>query len=275
FLTLLQNLLKNRVYLLFLLVTVLQFSAFVGFMTFLPKYLEQQYGKPASEAIFLIGVYSLPVIAVGYFLGGFLMKKYKTSTFMAAKLGFGTSVTEYLLYLLAFTMVCKNAAMAGLTVTYDGVSHYPIPRVSVSLSCTPSVSVIILYPECQCHYPVPRVSVSLSCTLSVSVIILYPECQCHYPVPQVVIILYPECQCHYPVPPSVSVIILYPECERHYPVSRVSVSLSCTPSVSAIIQYPECQCHYSVPPVSVPLSCTPSVSVIILYPKCQCHYPVP
>ncbi|XP_069618871.1 solute carrier organic anion transporter family member 1A2-like [Ranitomeya imitator] len=121
FLTLLQNLLKNRVYLLFLLVTVLQFSAFVGFMTFLPKYLEQQYGKPASEAIFLIGVYSLPVIAVGYFLGGFLMKKYKTSTFMAAKLGFGTSVTEYLLYLLAFTMVCKNAAMAGLTVTYDGV----------------------------------------------------------------------------------------------------------------------------------------------------------
>ncbi|CAJ0967669.1 unnamed protein product [Ranitomeya imitator] len=42
--------------------------------------------------------------------------------------------------------------------------HYPVPRVSVSLSCTPNVSVIILYPECQCHYPVPRVSVSLSCT---------------------------------------------------------------------------------------------------------------
>ncbi|CAJ0959510.1 unnamed protein product, partial [Ranitomeya imitator] len=39
-------------------------------------------------------------------------------------------------------------------------------QVSVSLSCTPSVSVIILYPECQCHYPVPQVSVSLSCTPS-------------------------------------------------------------------------------------------------------------
>ncbi|CAJ0965038.1 unnamed protein product [Ranitomeya imitator] len=179
--------------------------------------------------------------------------------------------------------------------------HYPVPRVSVSLSCTPSVSVIILYPECQCHYPVPRVSVSLSCTPSVSVIILYPECQC--------IILYPECQCHYPVPrvsvslsctpvsvslsctPSVSVIILYPECQCPYPVPRVSVSLSCTPSVSVIILYPsvsviilypECQCHYPVPRcpypvprVSVSLSCTPSVSVIILYPECQCHYPVP
>ncbi|CAJ0936586.1 unnamed protein product [Ranitomeya imitator] len=80
--------------------------------------------------------------------------------------------------------------------------------------------VIILYPECQCHYPVPPVSVSLSCTPSVSVIILYPECQRHYPVPRVSVSL--SCT------PSVSVIILYPECQCHYPVPRVSVSLSCT-----------------------------------------------
>ncbi|CAJ0958478.1 unnamed protein product [Ranitomeya imitator] len=129
--------------------------------------------------------------------------------------------------------------------------HHPVPRVSVSSSCTPSVSVIILYPECQCHYPVPRVSVSLSCTPSVSVIILYPECQCHYPVPRVSVSL--SCT------PSVSVIILYPECQCHYPVPiSVSVIGSCTPSVSVIILYPECQCHYPVPRVSVSLSCTPS-----------------
>lgn len=66
------------------------------------------------------GVYSLPVIAVGYFLGGFLMKKYKVSTFLAAKIGFFTSITEYLIYFLAFAMLCKNATVAGLTVTYDG-----------------------------------------------------------------------------------------------------------------------------------------------------------
>ncbi|CAJ0966533.1 unnamed protein product [Ranitomeya imitator] len=61
--------------------------------------------------------------------------------------------------------------------------HYPVPQVSVSLSCTPSVSAIILYPKCQCHYPVPQVSVPLSCPSSVSAIILYPKCQYHYPVP--------------------------------------------------------------------------------------------
>ncbi|CAJ0926683.1 unnamed protein product [Ranitomeya imitator] len=91
--------------------------------------------------------------------------------------------------------------------------------VSVSLSCTPSVNVIILYPKCQCHYPVPQVSMSLSCTPSVSVIILYP---------------------------NVSVIILYPKCQRHYPVPQVSVSLSSTPSVSVIILYPKCQVQRSL-----------------------------
>lgn len=121
FLFFLKNLLKNKVYMLFILVTVIQFSAYVGLFSFFPKYLEQQYGKSASEAIFLIGVYSLPVIAVGYFLGGFLMKKYKVSTFLAAKIGFFTSITEYLLYFLAFAMLCKNATVAGLTVTYDGI----------------------------------------------------------------------------------------------------------------------------------------------------------
>lgn len=55
----LKNLLKNKVYMLFLLVTVIQFSAFVGFMSFMPKYLEQQYGKSASEAIFLIGMWKI------------------------------------------------------------------------------------------------------------------------------------------------------------------------------------------------------------------------
>ncbi|XP_018425818.1 PREDICTED: solute carrier organic anion transporter family member 1A2-like [Nanorana parkeri] len=121
FLFYLTNLLKNKIYMLFILVTVIQFSAYVGLFSFFPKYLEQQYGKSASEAIFLIGVYSLPVIGVGYFLGGYFMKRYKVSTFMAAKIGFFTSILEYLIFFLAFAMLCKNASVAGLTITYDGI----------------------------------------------------------------------------------------------------------------------------------------------------------
>ncbi|XP_063785475.1 solute carrier organic anion transporter family member 1A2-like isoform X2 [Pseudophryne corroboree] len=123
FLKLLKNLLKNKVYMLFMLVTVITFSESVGFFSFSPKYLEQQYGISASEAIFLLGVYSLPIISLGYFLGGFFMKKFKITTLTAARIGFFTSITEYLVFMLAFTMMCKNAAVAGLTVSYDGVEH--------------------------------------------------------------------------------------------------------------------------------------------------------
>ncbi|CAJ0965743.1 unnamed protein product [Ranitomeya imitator] len=115
-------------------------------------------------------------------------------------------------------------SMASCLTSAKCQCHYPVPRVSVSLSCIPNVSVIILYPKCQCHYPVPRV---------VSVIILYHKCQCHYPIPRVSVSL--SCT------PSVSAIILYPKCHCQYPLSRVSGSLSCTPSVSVIILYPEFQ----------------------------------
>ncbi|XP_053319396.1 solute carrier organic anion transporter family member 1A2-like [Spea bombifrons] len=123
FLPFLKRLLGNRVFMLFLVVTVLQFNAFVGFFSFMPKYVEQQYGKSASEAIFLIGVYNLPVICIGYFLGGFFMKKFKVTTFLAAKIGFWSSVVEYLIYFSAFAMLCRNAVVAGLTVSYDGVEE--------------------------------------------------------------------------------------------------------------------------------------------------------
>ncbi|XP_073400777.1 ubiquitin-conjugating enzyme E2 U isoform X2 [Dendrobates tinctorius] len=44
--------------------------------------------------------------------------------------------------------------------------HYHVPALSGSSSCTPGVSVIVLYPRCQRHCPVPSVSVSFSRTPS-------------------------------------------------------------------------------------------------------------
>ncbi|KAM4676552.1 solute carrier organic anion transporter family member 1A2-like isoform 1-T1 [Discoglossus pictus] len=123
FLQFLKAILKNKVYMLFALVTVIQFNAFVGFFSFMPKYVEQQYGKSASEAIFLIAVYNMPVISIGYFLGGFFMKKFKITIYRSAQIGFWSSIVEYLIYLSAFAIVCKNAAVAGLSVLYNGTEH--------------------------------------------------------------------------------------------------------------------------------------------------------
>ncbi|XP_054447343.1 solute carrier organic anion transporter family member 1A2 isoform X2 [Pteronotus mesoamericanus] len=54
FLPFMKNLFCNPIYMLFILVSVIQFNAFVSMMIFMPKYLEQQYGKSTSEAVFLI-----------------------------------------------------------------------------------------------------------------------------------------------------------------------------------------------------------------------------
>ncbi|XP_025024173.1 solute carrier organic anion transporter family member 1A2 isoform X1 [Python bivittatus] len=134
----LKSLFHNRVYMLFLWVTVMQFSAWIGMITFMPKYLEQQYGISASDAIFFIGVYNLPIICAGYFFGGLMMKKFKISTYQAAHIGFWSSLIEYLIYFSAFSMFCKNSSVAGLTVSYEGIDE---------LSYTESY----LYADCNRH----------------------------------------------------------------------------------------------------------------------------
>ncbi|NWZ29298.1 SO1A2 protein, partial [Asarcornis scutulata] len=119
FIPFLKALFRNPVYMLFICITVLQFSAFNGMISFMPKYLEQQFGKSASDAIFLIGVYNLPVICVGYFFGGLFMKKFKINIYQAAHIAFWVSLLEYLLYFAAYWTVCDTSPVAGLTVSYE------------------------------------------------------------------------------------------------------------------------------------------------------------
>lgn len=67
FLPFLKSLLCNPIYMLFILISVIQFNAFVNMISFMPKYLEQQYGKSSSDAIFLIGMFVLCQLAAHFF----------------------------------------------------------------------------------------------------------------------------------------------------------------------------------------------------------------
>ncbi|MCQ6513239.1 hypothetical protein NPN18_26080, partial [Vibrio parahaemolyticus] len=80
-----------------------------------------QYGKSTSEAVFLIGVYSLPPVCLGYLISGFIMKKFKITVKKAAYIGFWLSLTEYLLSFVSYIMTCDNFPVAGLTTSYEGV----------------------------------------------------------------------------------------------------------------------------------------------------------
>uniref|UniRef100_A0A8C5JH91 Solute carrier organic anion transporter family member n=1 Tax=Junco hyemalis TaxID=40217 RepID=A0A8C5JH91_JUNHY len=135
FIPFLKALFHNPVYMLFICITVLQFSAFDGMISFMPKYLEQQFGKSASDAIFLIGVYNLPVLCVGYFSGGLFMKKFKINIYQAASIAFWVSLLEYLLYFAAYWTVCDTSPVAGLTVSYQGIEQVSYAENTLLAGC--------------------------------------------------------------------------------------------------------------------------------------------
>uniref|UniRef100_A0A3P9LWM2 Solute carrier organic anion transporter family member n=1 Tax=Oryzias latipes TaxID=8090 RepID=A0A3P9LWM2_ORYLA len=116
----LRRLLGTPAYFLLLCASILKFNSFIGLFTFKAKYMEQQFGQSASRANFLIGMLNLPAVAVGIFLGGLLMRRYKLSVVSGAQLSFVTSFMGYLLLLLQFGTKCDNIPVAGLTVSYNG-----------------------------------------------------------------------------------------------------------------------------------------------------------
>ncbi|NXC51649.1 SO1C1 protein, partial [Aleadryas rufinucha] len=113
------KLLGNRMYFTFLCCSLLQFSGFIGFLTYKPKYLEQQYGQSTSKSNFLIGMTSLPPVGLGIFLGGLIMKKYKMGIIGATKFSFAMSFLAYVISLLHFFVGCENYVVAGMTVSYE------------------------------------------------------------------------------------------------------------------------------------------------------------
>ncbi|KAE8281541.1 Solute carrier organic anion transporter family member 1C1 Organic anion transporter F [Larimichthys crocea] len=135
FLPSLKRLMGTPAYFLLLCGSILKYNSLIGHFTFKAKYMEQQFGQSASRANFLIGVLNLPVVAVGIFLGGLLMKRYKLSLVSGAQLSFATSFMSYLLLLLQFGTKCDNIPVAGLTISYNGTHGVSYNRETLFSEC--------------------------------------------------------------------------------------------------------------------------------------------
>nr|XP_021145513.1 solute carrier organic anion transporter family member 1B3 [Columba livia] len=118
FYTSLKKVLGNRMYFAFLCCSLLQFNSFVGFLTYKPKYMEQQYGQSTSKSNFLIGLTSLPPVCLGIFLGGLIMKKYKMNIIVATKFAFIMSFLAYASTLLHFFVGCENYMFNNLSLQF-------------------------------------------------------------------------------------------------------------------------------------------------------------
>nr|XP_004611341.1 unnamed protein product [Sorex araneus] len=135
----LKSILTNPLYVLLLLSTLLHVSAFIGIVTYVIKFLEQQYGQSASEANTVIGAISLPTVAAGIFLGGYIIKRFKFTLLGSAKFAFFTTSVAFIFYLSNFALICEKKSIAGLTLTYDGnnpvASHINVPLSYCNSDC--------------------------------------------------------------------------------------------------------------------------------------------
>ncbi|XP_072327860.1 solute carrier organic anion transporter family member 1C1-like [Scyliorhinus torazame] len=139
----LKVLFSNSLYILLLVSLVIQMNSLIGMLTFKPKFIEQQYGQSASRTNFIIGLINIPAVCLGFFLGGYVMKRFKLTIVQAAKLSIGCAVLGWLLTISYFGMGCENSRVAGLTISYEGA-----PQVSYEGSA--------LHHDCNAHCFCPR-----------------------------------------------------------------------------------------------------------------------
>ncbi|CAN2390964.1 bile acid transmembrane transporter activity, partial [Pristimantis euphronides] len=123
FLPSLRRLLGTPVFFLHVCGSVFQYNSLVGMVTYKPKYMEQQYGQTSARTNFIIGLINVPAVALGIFLGGVVMKRFRINVVGAAKLLLSSSVIGYVLLMSLFGLGCERSAVAGLTVSYAGYAH--------------------------------------------------------------------------------------------------------------------------------------------------------
>uniref|UniRef100_A0A8C6X3J3 Solute carrier organic anion transporter family member n=1 Tax=Naja naja TaxID=35670 RepID=A0A8C6X3J3_NAJNA len=132
----LKRILGNKLYLILLCSSLLNSSSFIGYITYQAKYMEQQYGLSVSRSNFITAVAVLPVVLLGMFLSGFIMKKYKLGILSATKMGYAASFIGFAFTFLYLMLGCDNHPVAGLTVTYDG----PVSLWTCNSNCTCATS---------------------------------------------------------------------------------------------------------------------------------------
>ncbi|XP_056655322.1 solute carrier organic anion transporter family member 1B1 isoform X2 [Monodelphis domestica] len=141
FLYSLKRILGNRMYVIYLIVSFLNFSAFIGYITFMSKYLEQQFSQSVSKTNFLLGVTSMPVIAISFLCGGYISKKFKLSILGDAKIFIFTQILNFAIHITLFLFTCERRPVVGLTVTYNGSQPETHP---------PNISFSFCNSDCNC-----------------------------------------------------------------------------------------------------------------------------
>ncbi|XP_006208034.1 solute carrier organic anion transporter family member 4C1 isoform X1 [Vicugna pacos] len=115
----LKNLMRNTVFMCLVLSTCSEALVTTGFATFLPKFIENQFGLSSSSAATLGGAVLVPGAALGQILGGVLVSKFKMTCKNIMKFALLTSVIALMLSFVFLYANCENEPFAGVSESYN------------------------------------------------------------------------------------------------------------------------------------------------------------
>ncbi|XP_006872378.1 PREDICTED: solute carrier organic anion transporter family member 4C1-like [Chrysochloris asiatica] len=119
----LKNLMRNTVFMCLVLSTTSEALVTTGFATFLPKFIENQFGVSSSFAATLGGAVLIPGAALGQILGGVFVSKFKLACKNAMKFSLCTSAVALVLSFVFVYAKCENGPFAGVSESYNGTGE--------------------------------------------------------------------------------------------------------------------------------------------------------
>lgn len=151
-----------------------------GVTTFLPKFLESQYGQSPSKASLITGCIAVPGATTGQFIGGYVCKKFNLKITEMTKV----ALAGFIVSLLTWGVVwlgCEKQAIVGVTHTYQdsSLSLYPSsPNLDASCNKNCSCNTEYYQPVCGANGKTYFSPCHAGCLMSNPETRVYSNCSC-------------------------------------------------------------------------------------------------
>uniref|UniRef100_UPI00358F2A7B solute carrier organic anion transporter family member 5A1-like n=1 Tax=Myxine glutinosa TaxID=7769 RepID=UPI00358F2A7B len=106
-----------------------------AFITFIPKFIESQFGIAASQASIYTGVVIVPSAGVGIILGGYIIKKLRLGARESAKLAMICSGVSLLCLSTLFITGCESINLGGINIPYTTGPSLRVAQRNLTWEC--------------------------------------------------------------------------------------------------------------------------------------------
>ncbi|GFO38515.1 solute carrier organic anion transporter family member [Plakobranchus ocellatus] len=129
------SLIKNPVYTIMLPAICCEICIVSGFVVFLPKYIESQFGTTTSQANLFTGGIGIPGAVIGILVGGQVLKRMALSPKGAIQFVLLLNTAALCGFSFFFFMGCNNLKIAGANFPYFNSSGHKIFEANLTSTC--------------------------------------------------------------------------------------------------------------------------------------------